>query len=99
MVRIIMAIDEPIPLMCGPGKSRFQHDGHWFRPQGPKNADAHNFLMTADDELSMRSSSWNVTDSNKPILHLINRDPSFYIYGMAELYMYMQEILEIYRIL
>ena len=26
---------------------------------------------------------------------MINRDPSFDIYGMAELYMYMQEILDI----
>ena len=28
-----------------------------YFPQGPKNADAHNFLMTAENELSMRSSS------------------------------------------
>ena len=53
---------------------RFQHNGDWFWPQDPKNAVAHNFLMTAEKKLSMRSSSWNVTDPNKPILHLINRD-------------------------
>ena len=41
-----------------------------------RNADAHKFLLTAENELSMRSSSLNVTDSNKPILHLINCDPS-----------------------
>ena len=40
---------------------------------GPKNADAHNFLMTMENELS---SSENVTDSNKPTLHLIKRDQS-----------------------
>ena len=51
--------------------------------------------MTAENELSLCSSSWNGSDSNKPILHRINRDPSFDIYGMAELYMYMQEILDI----
>ena len=42
----------------------FQHDSDWerCRPLGPKNV--HNFLMTAENELSMRSCRWNVSDFN-----------------------------------
>ena len=97
-VRIIMTIDEPILLMRGPWiavlvlprKITFST----WRSQGPKNADAHNFIMTAGNELSMRSSSWNITDSNKPILHLINRDPGFDIWHGKIVGLHMQEILD-----
>ena len=46
----------------------------WLRAiwhQDPKQA--HNFLITAQKELYMRSCSWNVTDSNKPIFDIIIR--------------------------
>ena len=40
--------------------------------------------MAAENKLSMLSSSWNVTDPNKPILHLITREQGLHIYDCTK---------------
>ena len=71
------AVDKPTPVkvrgfcVCFPRKINFfHHSGDWMRSRPLGSRNVHD---VAENELSMRSCGWNVTDYNKPIFDLINR--------------------------